>query len=342
MTKSMKNDYPFNVINYPSIVDDFSLNGRFVLNNQGLDSIQLIAKYETVKKMVDKMGLTIEPMRENHKLYKKIADEVEADTTKRLKSDKFTPTIEVIALPKVDPKDKALYISIIRNTPTLFDVATKRKTKKDSYCMVTFAGLHQPTKKIDSEAMEIISKFLKRKTFRICRIDLAIDTHDNKPINKEAVKGFKTALMPFSKHGVKLEKTSLYINSIERENMSKIIFYDKYKKQLEQQKKEIITDDLKGWKRLEVTLNFDVTNQENKGFINYIEGLNFLDDLYDIDDIAKLAGIKKYDNDYLIYQLNSLIDNRFMKNHENKEQFNSIDALERFKSSDFRRYLLAI
>ena len=117
MTKSMKNDYPFNVINYPSIVDDFSLNGRFVLNNQGLDSIQLIAKYETVKKMADKLGLTIEPMRENHKLYEKIADEVKADTTKRLKSDKFTPTIEVIALPKVDPKDKALYISIIRNTP---------------------------------------------------------------------------------------------------------------------------------------------------------------------------------------------------------------------------------
>jgi hypothetical protein len=124
--------------------------------------------------------------------------------------------------------------------------------------------------------------------------------------------------------------------------MSKIIFYDKYTKQLEQQKKEIITDDLKGWKRLEITLTFDVTKHESKGFIDYIEGFNFLDDLYDVADVARLAGIKEYSNDYLTYQLNSLIDNRFMNNHESKEQFNSVESLERFKLSDFRRYLLPI
>ena len=120
------------------------------------------------------------------------------------------------------------------------------------------------------------------------------------------------------------------------------ISYDKYTKQLKQQKKEIITDDLKGWKRLEITLTFDVTKHESKGFIDYIEGFNFLDDLYDVAELANLAGIKKYDNDYLTYQLNSFIDNRFMNNKESKKQFNSVDALERFKTSDFRRYLLAI
>ena len=335
MTKSLK-------VNYPSIADILASNGRFVLNNQGIDSIQQIAKHETVKKMADKLGLIVNQVSKSHKLYEKIADEIEADTTKRLKSDNFSPIVEVIKLPKVNPKDKDLYISIIRNTPTLFDVATKRKTKKNSYCMVTFAGLHQPSKKIDSEAMQVISKFLKRKTFKVCRVDVAIDTYDHRPINKEAVKGFKSALMPFSKHGVKLEKTSLYINNTGRDSMSKIIFYDKYKKQLEQQKKEIITDDLKGWKRLEITLTFDVTKQESKGFIDYIEGFNFLDDLYDVDEVARLAGIKNHHNDYLIYQLNSFIDNRFINNHESREQFNSVDALKRFKGSDFRRYLLAI
>jgi hypothetical protein len=335
MTKSMK-------IDYPSIADILALNGRFVLNNQGIDSIQQIAKYETVKKMADTLGLVVQEVSQSHKLYEKIAVEMEADTTKRLKSDKFSPMVEIIKLPKVKPKDKDLYISIIRNTPTLFDVATKRKTKKDSYCMVTFAGLHQPTKKISSEAMQVISSFLKRKTFKVCRVDIAIDTYDHRPINKEAVKGFKSALMPFSKHGVKLEKTSLYINNTGRNGMSKIIFYDKYTKQLEQQKKEIITDNLKGWKRLEITLTFDVTKHESKGFIDYIEGFNFLDDLYDVADVARLAGIKEYSNDYLTYQLNSLIDNRFMNNHESKEQFNSVESLERFKLSDFRRYLLPI
>jgi len=335
MTKSLK-------VNYPSIADILASNGRFVLNNQGIDSIQQIAKHETIKKMADKLGLIVNQVSKSHKLYEKIADEIEADTTKRLKSDNFSPIVEVIKLPKVNPKDKDLYISIIRNTPTLFDVATKRKTKKDSYCMVTFAGLHQPSKKIDSEAMQVISKFLKRKTFKVCRVDVAIDTYDHRPINKEAVKGFKSALMPFSKHGVKLEKTSLYINNTGRDSMSKIIFYDKYKKQLEQQKKEIITDNLKGWKRLEITFNFDVTKRESKGFIDYIEGFNFLDDLYDVDEVARLAGIKNYHNDYLVYQLNSFVDNRFMNNHESREQFNSVDALKRFKGSDFRRYLLAI
>jgi len=335
MTKSLK-------VNYPSIVDILALNGRFVLNNKGIDSIQQIARYDVFKKMADRLGLTIEAMPNNKKLNKKIDDEIKADSKKRLTIDKFTPIVERIKLPKVKPKDKDFYISIIRNIPILFDVAKHHKKAKDSFCMVTFAGLHQPSKKINSEAMQVISKFLKRKAFKVYRVDVAIDTYDHRPINKEAVKGFKTALMPFSKHGVKLEKTSLYINNIGRESMKKIIFYDKYKKQLEQQKKEIVTDDLKGWKRLEVTLTFDVTNKANKGFIDYIESMNFIDDLYEVDAVARKAKVKNYDEDYLLYQLNSLIDNRFMNNHESKEQFNSVDALERFKVSDFRRYILPI
>jgi len=63
MTKSMNNDYPFNVINYPSIGADIDISkGGFIFNQIGIDNIELIAKYDVFKKMAEKMGLTIEPM----------------------------------------------------------------------------------------------------------------------------------------------------------------------------------------------------------------------------------------------------------------------------------------
>jgi len=347
MTKSLRDDYPHNVINYPSLGADIDTsNNQFMVNQMGIDTIQQIANYETVVKMVERMGLTIEPMPKSNKLHKKITDEVKADTNRRFNIDKFTPIVERVKLPKVKGRNKALYISIVRNTPTLFDVATHHKKAKDSFCMLTYAGLHQPSKKVSSDAMKIISQFLKRKTFKLHSVDIAIDTTDHRSITYKRKESFRDNLMPYSKHGVICKGSSLYINNLdhleEHPNMSRVIYYDKYLKQLNQQKKEIITNDLRAWKRLEVTLSFDVTRRENRGFIAYIESMGFVDDVYSIDEVAGLAGVKSYDDDYLIYQLNSLIDNRFMNNQESKEQFNSVQSLERFKSSDFRRYLLPI
>ena len=346
MTKSMNNDYPFNVINYPSIGGDIeSEKGGFIFNQMGIDNIELIAKYDTFKKMTEKMGLTLtsKPMpkeeEEKRGIFKRIADEVRKDSKKRLLTDNFMPIVEIIELPKVG-KSKPLYITVIRNIPTLFDVATHHKKAKDSYCLILFAGLHQPSKKIDSEAMKTISKIVKRKAFTLRSVDIAIDTIDNKRITYKRKGAFKDDLMPYSEEGVISKGSSLYINNPKRSNISRILYYDKCNKQQYQQGKEIIGDELKGWKRLEVTLTFDVTEKHNKGFFHYTDDLNFLDDLYDVADIAGLAGIKSYSNDYLIYQLNSLIDNRFMNNHESKEQFNSVESLERFKQSEFRRYTI--
>ena len=334
MTKSLK-------VNYPSIADILRSSHNYIApNNQGIDTIQQIVKYEVFKKMAERLGLTIEPMPHNKKLNKKIEHEIQSDSKRRLNIDEFSPIVERIKLPKVGAKDKDFYISIVRNTPTLFDVATHHKKAKDTFCMVTYAGLHQPSKKISSEAMKMVSRFLKRKAFKLHRVDIAIDTYDHRAINKEGAKRFKSALMPYSKRGVILEKNSYYLNQIEHQRIRKVNYYDKYLKQLEQQKKEKITDDLKGWKRLEVSITFDVTKRENRGFMQYIESMTFIDDLYEIGEMAQLGGIQTYDDDYLIYQLNSWIDNRFMNNHESQEQFNSVQSLERFKSSDFRRYLL--
>jgi len=348
MTKSMKNDYPYNVINYPSYGADIeSSKGGFIFNQMGIDNIELIAKYEVFKKMAENMGLEFEPMPKpkteetdpKKNIFKRIDYEMSQDKQTRLLSDKFMPIVEIIKLPKVG-KSKALYITVIRNIPTLFDVATHHKKAKDTFCLVLFAGLHQPSKKISSEAMQIISKFIKRKAFKLYSLDIAVDTTDHQSVNYKRKGAFKDDLMPYSKHDVISKGSSLYINYLDHPSISRILYYDKYKKQLDQQKKEIIGNDLKAWKRLEITLTFDVTKSYNKGFIHYIEGLNFVDDLYEVAEVAQLTGVQGYSNDYLTYQLNSLIDNRFINNHESKKQFNSVESLERFKQSDFRRYTI--
>ena len=74
----------------------------------GIDNIELIAKYETFKTMVEKMGLTIKPMPNTHKIHERIDYEIKQDKQTRLLSDKFMPIVEVIHLPKVG-KSKPLY-----------------------------------------------------------------------------------------------------------------------------------------------------------------------------------------------------------------------------------------
>ena len=316
-------------------------------NSQGIDTIQLIARYKAVKKMANKLGLTIEPMAKSHKHYKKLTKEMDADNTARRNKSNFNPIIEVIKLPKVDPKDKYLQIIFIRNSLTLFNIATTKQKAKNFYCMVVFSGLHQPTKKINSEAMKIISKFLKRKTFKLYRLDIAKDVKDPKPIDKEGIKAFKERFKPYSNGWVVIPQknsktyfTSYYINHVKHRSINTILYYDKYNKSM--QKKENIPFKNRHWKRLEVVLVFDVTRPKSLNFMDYINSNEFLNEFLDLEEMAKNAKIKKYSNDYLEYQINSLIDNRFMNNRQSRKQFNLSEALEHFNKSEFRRYVLPI
>jgi len=324
-----------NVIS-PSIADILFSKKSITHNQMGIDTIRLTPIYETVIKLVAVKAPKNSPV---NATIAKLLKEVKHDSKKRYKGEKFRPVVEVVKLTK--GKSVSNYMIIIRNTPLLFDIATHHKKAKGTYCMVVFTGLHQPTKKVESEAMKIISKFTKRKAFKLHSVDIAIDTTDHRSISHSRKESFKEQLAPYSKHGVISKGSSLYINDLGHlESISRILYYDKYLKMTKHHKQEGVSNDLRNWKRLEVTLTFDVTKSQNKGFTQYIEGLNFLDDIYDIDEVSKKVGIKNYGSDYLIYQINSLLDNRFMTNRESKEQFNSVESLERFKLSDFRRYTL--
>ena len=314
-----------------------------MFNQIGIDTIQLIANYETVIKMVERMGLSMTIPSKNSPVSEAVSKlEHITEQKQRYKADTFKAFTQVVKLTK--GKSVSNYMMITQNIPLLFDHATHHKKAKDTFCLITFTGLHQPTKKIESEAMKIMSKFLKRKTFKRYCVDIATDTQeDTEAIKHKRKAPFRANLMPFSKRGVIIPPngaTSLYINNLDHRSISRILYYDKYLKMTKHHKQKGVNNDLKNWKRLEVTLTFDVTKKQNKGFTQYIEGLNFIDDICDIDEVIKKANIKDYDTSYLIYQLNSILDNRFMNNHESKKQFNSVQSLERFKSSDFRRYVL--
>ncbi|MBU1669328.1 hypothetical protein KKC13_13035 [bacterium] len=315
-----------------------------MFNQIGIDTIQLIANYKTVVKLVERMGLSVTTPSKNSPVSRTITDiENIKDPNQRYKCDDFQVVTEIVKLTK--GKSVSNYMMITKNLPLLFDHATHHKKAKDSFCLITFTGLHQPNSKINSEAMKIVSTFTKRKTFKRVSLDIAIDTQEDKqPIKYSRKEPFRADLMPYSKLGVIVPPngaTSLYINNVSHFSIGRILYYDKYLKEKNYLKREV-HHDLKNWKRLEVTVTFDVTDKHNKGFTQYMESLNFIDDLYDINEVARLAKIKNYATDYLTYQINSLLDNRFMNNHESKRQFNSVESLTRFKMSDFRRYVLAI
>ena len=331
----------------PSIADILFSQATITHKQMGIDTIRLTANYKTAIKMLSKRGLKAIQAPKNSPVseaIKKLKKEAKRDFKKRYKVEKFSPVIEVVKLTK--GKSVSNYMIIIRNTPLLFDLATHHKKAKDNFCLIVFTGLHQPTSKVQSEAVKTISQFTKRKTFKLYSLDVAIDTEDKRSISHKRKEAFKDGLMPFSKCGVIIPPngaTSLYINEVEGlERISRILYYDKYLKQTQHHKQRGINADLRNWKRLEVTLTFDVTKRENKGFTQYIESLNFIDDLYEVQAVATKAKIKSYDSDYLTYQLNSFIDNRVLNNRESREQFNSVESLKRFKQSDFRRYVLAI
>ncbi len=302
---------------------------------QGIDTIQLTGHYHTVIKMVKKMGLSLSSDFNNTpvgEVVKRITKESQQDQTIRYKRDQFPPTMEVVKL----SSEKLLsnYMIIIRNTPLLFDLAKYHKTPKDKYCLIVFAGLHQPHKRLSSEAFKRMSQILKRKTLKLYTLDIAYDIQDPTPITNEGLEPFRECFNTLGNPRAEHYLNSYYLHFEGR----RILYYDKYLKAMEN--KEKIPNQWQGWKRLEIRLTFDVFQFNRFNFIDYIKSYDFIEALEGVDEVARLANVGGFDRDYLLYQLNSLIDNRFFNNRESQKQFNSVEALERFKSLDFRRYMV--
>jgi len=311
------------------------MNSPININYQGIDTIGLISRYSGTMTMIKKLGLEVfTPKRKRYnKTFQKIEHELKKDIKIRYSSDKWIPTIEVIKLPRRG-NNKSFLMVIVRNTPLLFDLATHHKRPKDTFCMILFTGLHQPSNHINNESIKIMSKLLKRKTFKLQRLDMAVDTNNKTPIDYSYKEVFKKRLKPFSMLGVIKPPngaTSLYINEIKHKSINRILYYDKYLKQTKTHRQNNIP---KNWKRLEITLTFEVTQERAFNFSQYVESIKFQEDLTEIKEVFNKSKIREYSNLFLNYQLNSFLDNRFLNNKASKQRVNSLQAIELFNQSE--------
>lgn len=317
-------------------LDTFSID-NIIFNNQGIDTITQIAHYKTLSNILTKEGLELQKDTSNlpiNPYLKSITNQLKYDTKKRYKQDNFKPVIEYVKIAK--GKGLSTFMIVVRNTPLLLDYATTNKKAKDTFCHIIFSGLHQPTKHISNEAIKFISKMLKRKAFKLHSIDLAIDYLDKKEINYKRKNLFKTDLKRLNNDSSISKGNSLYCNSVNDKNADKILLYDKFKKQSIYQKQPL-SNSLKYWKRLEIEIH--PTSKSN--FIEFINSNDFYSDsLMICKQIASDLKVSGFENRYLEYQLNSIIDNRSMNNKTSKIQFNSKESLDKFQHSGINRYII--
>lgn len=190
-------------------------------------------------------------------------------------------------------------------------ISRSRKKRKNYYCEVVFAGLRQPTKGISISTYSILSLFIKR--FKVSNLDLCFDGLSELDINEDTLKMylylFKDYINSFK--DTYLEKTSFYINKpsspiADADYFKKILVYDKY---LKESRYKNLDDELKNWKRLEVTVNLRF---KFKDFMldDYIEDMQVIAERY--------FKVSSFSYDYLNLQNKLLTDKRTHKSNNLK------------------------
>jgi len=310
-------------------ITNFSID-NIIFNTQGIDTTVQIANYKTLSNILLKEDKYLESDTKNlpiHPYMKSIHKQLIYDNKNRYKKGSFHPLIEYVKISK--GKGLSNYMIVVRNTPILFDYATTQKKAKDTFCMIIFSGLHQPTKAIPNEAIKFISKILKRKAFKLHSVDIATDFINKEPINYKNKDSFRKRLKKYNKNSYIAVGSTLYCNKVDDKNISKIKLYDKQKKQTLQ--KQLLHNNLNNWKRLEL----EIRPSKKMNFTDFIKSDDFKkDSLRVYRDISKKLKVSKINDNYMNYQINSILDNRIMNNTQSKKQFNSKESLERLGKSD--------
>lgn len=199
-------------------------------------------------------------------------------------------------------KNLSGYVLIKQNLESV-SISKSRKKSKSHYSEIVFAGLRQPTKNISIGTYEVMSLFIKR--FKVSNIDFCFDGLSELNINENTLIRYKYLFKDYinSFSDTHLEKTSFYINTpmsptADAEHFKKILVYDKYSKE---SRYKILDEDLKNWKRLEVTIN-----------VNFKFKVYLLDDyIHDMQKIAlKYFDVSSFSYNYLDLQRKLLIDRR--------------------------------
>lgn len=271
--------------------------------DSGVDTIELIGRYKTLRKKVDKMGLEIATPPKNSPINA---------TVKRFKTE--GAKVEIVKLSK--GRELSNYMIVVSNCKDSKEYARANKKSLDTYSLVIFAGLHQPSKAISNKTMRVISKLLRYKYFKLHSFDVAID--HNGTTNKEKLKNIWGG-------NIEEYKGTQYHNNPKGQRVQRVVIYDKLKKMTKHHGQQL--EQVQKWERIEVTIKPDaITN-----FKDYIEGMKLYEDLQQIKMNLWLLNIDMRGY-YLNYQLNGILDNRFLS-HKNKS-FNAIQSIERFVNSE--------
>ncbi|PAF49271.1 hypothetical protein BKH41_03640 [Helicobacter sp. 12S02232-10] len=200
-------------------------------------------------------------------------------------------------------------ILIIKNSKTCHEYSKNNKKSYAYFTEVVFAGLHQPSKDIEPLTLKILKAFLKR--YKVHSIDLAVDFDWERSVNNTNRPLFQEATKPYQTEGIKPnirnEGSGMYLNNPNPDTgLLKILLYDKYKKQTEYHK-EAIKEELKNWKRLEITI------KTKTRFFDWIEkdGANAgIDIINDITQRLGARGVMGVSVEMLSLQIQKLKDLR--------------------------------
>jgi hypothetical protein len=311
---------------------------NIIFNNMGIDSIRFVTTHSTILKVAKKLGFTEVYSWEYTAVYqelKKIQSKASYEAKKEDSSESglnYEPSFKVFRLRK-GGKNLSDYMVVSIYVDESLKEAKRQKKAKNHYCLVSFAGLHQPTKEIQGESMRALKRIMKRKAMKMNSVDVATDTVEDKKINSTTKQEFKEALGETAENGVISYQSSQYVNEPKKGNISKIVKYDKAQKQ-EVHHNQKLDKSLKKWKRIEVTIK----PTGRMCFADYVNSQDFLDDMESVKEVMRDSGVGEYRDDYLKYQLNSFVDGRTMNNKESRKQFNSKKALKTFNDSDCCRF----
>lgn len=208
------------------------------------------------------------------------------DKFKSLKSEsaKYPFKVRYINL-KRSVKSLSNTILFLENSKELHEIARKNKKKLDYYVMIIFAGLHQPSKDIESSVFKTLAKFVRR--FKTYSFDLAYDFDSERNIDYNLKEWLGDNTKQWSGGKIISVGKSLYANNIldstRYYNLSRILLYDKYYKQ-KHYHKERIPDRFQKWKRLELTFNLRAK------FLDQIENESINEAIEVLNDMARSIG----------------------------------------------------
>ncbi|AQW82875.1 hypothetical protein [Campylobacter pinnipediorum] len=254
--------------------------------SSGIDSYEFILPKKTLMSFLKKLEL-IKKLRlvSRNKSVKEYADykykskEAKKDESRQAKKDEDKTPMKIRYISfKRGIKSLTNSMLVIEYTDELKKLCKKRKKRDGYYVSVVFAGLYQPSREVHKETYKILGKFLRR--FKTYSYDFAADFKGGGEISYKMKEFFKKATEKYTDGNVTSKSTSLYANNCDDKfyGLSRILLYDKYKKQTNYHKQKI-DNSFDGWQRLELTFKL------NKKFLDEVENKSYQESIAVMDEI---------------------------------------------------------